>query len=92
MLHNTLLFRTVAVLLGFVILAAMPRQAHAADDTRTASFEDRWHAMPPSNLGFTCGGLMLEAEDGARGNNEAHHVSKRATRMQRLPQRMGGDR
>lgn len=71
--HNALLFRTVAVLLGFVILAAMPRQADATDDTRTASFDERWQAVPREG-GFICGGFGLNAEDGSLRQNEVPHA------------------
>jgi hypothetical protein len=71
--QSTLLFRTV--LLGVVILPVMPRQAGARDDNRTASFDERWRAVP-SQLEFICGGFVLKAEDALPAHSEARETAK----------------
>jgi hypothetical protein len=52
--QSPLFFRFVAILLPLAILAAMPRQADAADDPTYASFDERWQSMPGYD-NFICG-------------------------------------
>jgi hypothetical protein len=73
--QNVLCTRSVAVVLGLVILAATPRQADATDDPRNVSFEERWQTVPRYSE-FICGGFRPEINDSSLEKNETSSDSE----------------